>query len=558
MRMHIRCLLLGSLFGLPSFLSGQVLAKRFHQVGDNQIEIRAASNNPEYVYSATITQGRRSYEVRMKGKEVKGDIRLPKAKELVYTNAWLIPNQGLKADAMVLLPDWGLVGYAIEHRASDSSSGLTHYGNVQWRIDPATGTFEECALDEIVVFHPYDFILAERVLFIKKQATENIRKPGHQADGFMYASNKKTEEWPGMEVMTNPKKLIREPIIFIKRFIYYRDAYLVIGQKRGGFLCKTMVFDQKLQAKKSYFPSLVVYKGFAKVPYKIGHYLGNDVVARYRKGTWQAPDELFEWAILVPSQSYEGLYGLLSPDGTVEIPEGSLGLSPMLTTEQVAGIKDSTYLLSHFFVVSYPGTEDQLHFGIAGPDGKVSQGSLEKPAWESWFMQTSEVLQAQVKYSVYHSDLIVAKQANGLWQGFLPAQYFFTSAKDATAPFYPKAVGKPDTDPAQALANTEEQILMWDSISGVKQAANQARIRAEGEKWAKLRAARQDSLHQVSLRNQPPPPQRAPISIRSNWEGFTYTSQTTARFNQTVQTSSGNNSMREYNRYLNAKIYRRW
>jgi hypothetical protein len=558
MRNNLRFLLLGVSLYTTSLANAQSIIKRQHQIGETHVEVRCSAADASYVYSVQLDHGKRNYQIRLKGKEVQGDIKLPKWRDLVFNGTWVIPNKGMKADGLVLLPDWGLLGYSLEHTATDSSQGLTRYGNVKWRIDLASGQFEECPLDEIVIYKPYDYVLAERVLYIKKQATEDLRKPGDLADGFFYVGNKKAEQWNGMEIMGVPKLLQFSTPISIKRFINYRDAFMVIGQKKGGYLCRSMVFDQSLQNINNYFPSLVVFQSYAHVPYKMGNLLGNDMISRYRKGIMHRPDELFSRLILVPSQSFEGLYGVLSSDGKVEIPDGSLGLAPILTTEKVANTKDSSYLLAHFFVVPYPGAEDSLHFGIAGPDGKPSHGSPSQAVWKSWFIQESELLSKQVQHSNYHSDIIVAQGVDGKWQGYLPARYGSSSDQHSKTPYFPRPIGTPDPDPAKAIASTEDLVLRWDSLAGVKIAANKARIKAEADKWRRIRAARQDSLHQVWLRNQPPPAPRAPISIGSQWEGFTYTAQTTARYNQSVRSSTSNMSMRAYNSHLNAKIYRTW
>ena len=100
--------------------------------------------------------------------------------------------------------------------------------------------------------------------------------------------------------------------------------------------------------------------------------------------------------------------------------------------------------------------------------------------------------------------------------------------------------------------------MRLDSIVGKRNEAIAAANAAASRQRQLEQAAKRKAEHEEWLRTRPVPPTGGGGRFTSQWKGFTYTPQTTARYNQTVQQLSFNNRMREYNAYLNAKIYRSW
>ncbi|MDV7392512.1 hypothetical protein RZS08_14195, partial [Arthrospira platensis SPKY1] len=150
-------------------------------------------------------------------------------------------------------------------------------------------------------------------------------------------------------------------------------------------------------------------------------------------------------------------------------------------------------------------------------------------------------------------ELLVAKLPNGQWQGYLASRYGYNWTNENLNYYFPTPVGQPHEDQALAIFDTETQLVRRDSMIGKRNEAIAAQNEAAARRRMEEQAAKRKAEHEEWLRTRPVP-YRAPINIGSTWQGFTYTSQTTARYNQAAQQSSYNNRMREYNAYLNAKI----
>jgi hypothetical protein len=113
-----------------------------HQIGDTRVEVRYwfGTTKPIFVYLHT---GKRSYEVKqaggLGGTQVRGDMVFPKRNnplygKLTYSGSLQKKSNvsdkpvGLRADAILLVPNEGLVGYTLTHTAKDSVLGDTQDG----------------------------------------------------------------------------------------------------------------------------------------------------------------------------------------------------------------------------------------------------------------------------------------------------------------------------------------------------------------------------------------------------------------------------------------------
>lgn len=72
MRNKLCFLLLGVPLSSTPLLLGQSIIKRQYQIGETQVEVRCSAADASYVYSVQLDHGKRSYQIRMKGKEVQG------------------------------------------------------------------------------------------------------------------------------------------------------------------------------------------------------------------------------------------------------------------------------------------------------------------------------------------------------------------------------------------------------------------------------------------------------------------------------------------------------
>jgi hypothetical protein len=541
-----------------------------YQIGTTRVEVRYWSGTRKPVF-VDLMEGKRTYQLSMNGREVRGDLVLPKRRDPLYgrltgsgslllkSNASTTPV-GLKADAIKLVPNEGLVGYTLTHTIQDSLRGDTQYGFIRWRLDLATGEVSEVLTDEVVVVAPREFVLAESFLYVRQGPIKGQAGEADQVYGYLFENDRLSRQWEHLAVMSIPRGTTSGwEYQEVKRYVRHQGAYMQIAAQRDGATCEVLVFDRMLKDPRTYFPALLVYQNHERMP-DWNFRPGRDLIADYREGKGFTPDKLFQRMVLVPSPDIAGLYGVLQPDGSVLYPEGSLGLAPMLTREQVAGApRDSTYLLVHYFVVAYPGEGDQMSFAVAGPDGKLSYGSAESPVWSEWLIYQSEAVAENNSFSHVHDDLLVGKLPDGHWQCYLASRYLTGWQNYEMLNYYrPTPVGEVNEDPALAISSAEVYLLRIDSLMGKRQEEVAARFQADFRRRQAEQAARRNAEHEEWLRNRPSPPVGGGGRFTSQWQGFTYTSQTTARYNQAAQQSSFNNRMREYNSYLNARIYRRW
>lgn len=552
--------------------AAQLPPDRAYQAGDARVEIRNWYGTQK-TYTVDLIVGKRSYQLKkaggLGGTEVRGSLELPKRNDplygkLTYSASLVLKSNvstepvGLRADAILLVPNEGLVGYTLTHTAKDSVLGDTQYGFIRWRLDLATGLISEVLTDEVVVVAPRDFVMAEIFLYVRQGPMKGQSgKPG-QVHGYLFENNQLSRQWEHLAVMSVPRGTASGfDYKEVKRYVRYDGPYMQIAAQRDGATCEVLVFDRKLKNPRTYFPALVVFQNHARMP-DWNFRPGRDLIADYRRGRGYTPDQLFQRMVLVPGPDIAGLYGILQRDGTVVYPEGSLGLAPVLTTEQVAGApKDSTYLLAHYFVVAFPGEGDQISFAVAGPDGKLSAGSAEKPVWTEWLIYQSEVVAENNKASHVHPELLVARLPDGKWQGYLASRYGHNWTNENLNYFYPTPVGMPNEDQALAIFDTETLLVRRDSVIGKRNEAIAAQNAALARIRLEQQAARRKAEHEEWLRTRPAPPTGGGGRYTSQWQGFTYTPQTTARYNQTFQPSY-EQRMRQYNAYLNAKIYRTW
>jgi len=551
--------------------------KEVVQIGETNVETLTYTSTNS-VSKVTITNGKRVYEVdrgRFGDMKIEGSIVFPKKNDPVtsklnYTGSLETKPYGdkvtgLRADFIQVLPDFGVVGVKLpinsterdQYKRGDIEIAL---GVVAWQLDPATGEVKQVDSDELVVYGPYNRVFAKRLLYFKKEGTIAGSDAPERTHGYFFEDGKLAKEWNNLSVMAPPRSLgFKKPEV--PRFYRYLDGYVQLAEKKMGEAYEVVVFDNQLQEKNTYFPSVLVYRNYDKMPSSTTFGPGHKLVADYRTGKGLGVDKLFHRMVLVPSQDIEGLYGVLQADGTVDIPLGSLGLSPIITEEIDAGSKTGeTYLLSHFFLVAYPGGDDgKMQYAVANPEGKLSFSSADEPIWTEFMIYESEVIKANNGSIYVHPELLVARLTDGKWQSYLVSRYSSNafSRYENLKFYFPTPLGSSEESEHEAISSAEQILVSLNTSTEKYNAEALARYRAESKiRWEQHQAEMARRRAELAKTHPLPQPIRANAYSPSTWQGFTYTSQTTSRYNQSVNQSNYNNSMRQYNNYLNSRIYR--
>lgn len=530
------------------------------------------------INKVTLTNGKRVYEVgrgQFGDVKIEGSIALPKnndpaAGKLSYTGSfegkpYSNKRIGLRADFIQVIPGLGVVGVKLPNNSSEKEQykkGEINIalGVVVWQLDPASGAVKPVESDELVIYGPFHRVFAKRLLYFKKGPLRAGQGASEQTHGYFFEDNKLVREWGNLSIMAPPRSLgFKKPEA--PRYYRYLDGYVQLAEKKMGEAYEVVVFDNQLQEKKTYFPSLLVYRNYDKMPGSTNFGPGYQLVADYRRGKGVGVDKLFHRQVLVPSQDFEGLYGVLQADGTVEFPEGSLGLSPVITEEVDAGSKTGeTYLLSHFFLVAYPGENDgKMNYAVAGPEGNLSFGSAEDPVWTEFTIYESKVIKENNGSIYVHPELLVARLPGGNWQCYLVSRYNSNSFNryENLGFYFPTPLGNPEKAEHEAISSAEQILVSLNSATEKYNAEALARYQAESKiRWEQYYAEMERRRAEQAKAYPLPQPSRGGAYTPSSWQGFTYTSGTTSRYNQAVYQSNQKEQMRLYNNYLNSRIYR--
>lgn len=530
-------------------------------------------------YKAYLTNHNKSFTVNRSdygGMKVEGDIQFPKNDSPVSTKlrekGGFQPKSnvsskiiGLRADFIQFVPTIGLVG--IKYTLSFSDIELykkkqldVAQGEIIWHLNVASGEVTLRPEDEILIREPYQHVYAQQLLYIgKNNTTENKGT----MSGYLFTNTELVGEWHRLSIMGSPRT-DRTKQIDIKRYYLYWKGYVQLAAQKEGKTYEVVVIDPHLKLKTSFYPALLVYRNYNLMPKHNGE-SGQKLVKDYRTGNFRSPDMLFHRQVLVPSASIDGLYGVLQADGTVDIPEGSLGLSPILTEEKEAKSKtDATYLLNHFFMVAYPGGDDgKMNYAVADPSGKLSYGTFEKPVWKDFSVYISDVIEENNENIYVHRELVLAQLADGKWQCYLASRYHLSNFQryETLGYYFPTPIGQSATTQLDAILSAERGLTALDTRVGIynenARKEHEARMKRD---WDKMQAAlaikrREEAEKWAATRPQPQSSNQGSSLFKSEWKGFSYTPETTRRFNQTVNQSNYNNAMKQYNSYLNSKIY---
>ncbi len=530
-------------------------------------------------YSTTITDGTNTYTVTASsfgGIKVEGDVKFPKKNTPVHAKIFekngFEPKSnvnskgiGLRADLIQFLPNVGLVGIKYTMSQTDVDKFKKKelqiaQGEVSWRLNTTSGEVALFPDDEVLIREPYQHILAKQLLYVGRNQTPE--KKGTMS-GYLYEDAKLKEQWDKLSIMGSPRTDWRKQID-IKRYYRYGNGYIQLAIQKEGKTHEVVVLDAQLKRIKTYYPALIVYRNYNLMPSHNGE-SGLKLVKDYRTGNFRSPDKVFHRQVLVPSESIEGLYGVLQADGTIEIPQGSLGLTPILTEEKEANSKtNATYLLNHFFMVAFPGGSDgKMNYAVADPEGKLSFGSYEKPVWKDFFVHLSDAIEENNDNIYVHRELIVAQLADGKWQCYLASRYHLSKFQryETLGYYFPTPIGQSALSQVEAIISAEQGLIALDTRVGIYN----EKVRKEHEErmkrdWDKMQAAlaikrREEAERWAASRPQPQASSQGSNLFKSDWQGFSYTPETTRRYNQSVNQSNYNNAMKQYNSYLNSKIY---
>lgn len=530
-------------------------------------------------YITTMTDGNKTYTVTSSGYggiKVEGDVEFPKKNtpvhsKIVEKNGFETKSNvnskiiGLRADLVQYIPNVGLVGIKFTMPPTEVDKFKKKQlevaqGEVSWQLNTATGEVAIFPEDEVLIREPYQHVFARQLLYIGHN--NNADKKGTKS-GYLYKDTQLVGQWDKLSIMGAPRTDWTKKMD-IKRYYRLWNGFVQLAAQKEGKTFEVVVLDPQLKQKNTYYPALIVYRNYDLMPIHNGD-SGFKLVKDYRTGNFRSPDMVFHRQVLVPSASIDGLYGVLQADGTVEIPEGSLGLTPILTEEKEANSKTgATYLLNHFFMVAYPGGSDgKMNYAVANPEGKLSFGSYEKPVWKDFFVHLSDAIEENNDNIYVHRELIVAQLADGKWQCYLASRYHIGKFQryETLGYYFPTPIGQSALSQVDAIISAEQGLIALDTRVGIYN----EKVRKEHEErmkrdWDKMQAAlaikrREEAEKWAASRPQPQSYTQGSNLFKSDWQGFSYTPETTSRYNQTVNQSNYNNAMKQYNSYLNSKIY---
>lgn len=564
-------------FNFNFFTAQSNPAKIERQIGNNKITgLNSVYNNSPF--KTDIINGKKNYSVNrsnFSGVRVEGDIKFPKkgpAHERIKFIGGFEPKSnvnnttiGLRADFIQLIPEIGLVGIKIPNSSNNKKpkEGDLIIGNVFWQLDLNTGEVKAIEEDQIIMINPKYYIFSDRLIHLSQISHEGVVKNNKRSFGYYYEDSALKTKWDNLAPMSVHRGFNANPNEYDKSYYRRLNNNIQIAEQREGESFEINIFDNQLQLVNNYYPALLLYRNYEKMPSVGIGASGKELIANYRSGKGKSPDWLFHRIILVPSQEIEGLYGILEPDGKVNIPEGSLGLSPIFTEEKNAEQPSETYLLTHFFVVAYPAdNHGNIKYAIANPEGKLSFGSEEKPVWKNFEIYHSQTIAENNKHTFVHPELVVAELNDGNWQTYLASRYQNNAFRyESLNYFFPSPIGNSAKTPLEAVASAEEALVRMDDLTGKYKekamAEYKERLKRDWEKQqAQMAIKRKEEAEKY--RNTPAPTRTESTLFKSDWKGFSYTPETTRRYNQTVNQSNYNNSMKSYNNYLNNRIYRKY
>ena len=558
------------------------LKKETVQFGDTTIEtvIYTTDNT---ISKVTVTHGKRSYTTEQlynhtRKFAISGDIDFPSKNsteaQVLHSNSCFKTRDysgkivGLQADLIQFVPGVGLVGLNLPNNSEEQD--MLYKGKLDmiagaspWILDPATGKITVTPNNDMIAYSPYHRLFAKRIIYIKEQVADGSPESTKTMLGYYFENTQLQKEWSNLSVIGLPRYTgyNKPPAL---RYYRYLDGFVQLADLIKGDAHEISVFNNQLQLVNTYFPALVMYSNWDEMPDTNWLGKGDFLTKNYRNGLGIRPDQLFRHLVLIPNNNMEGLYGVLETDGTVSIPEDSFGLIPIITQEKYPNSKKGdTYLLNQFFLVAFPDeTNTDLDFGVAGPDGKLSFGSAKDPVWDEFFIYDSDTIRNNNSKILVHPELLVARIKGGDWHCYLASRYkgvAGVSGSHSSYSFYfPTPYGIPGDTPEEAITSAEVWLTNLNNTAEQKAIERQAQLRAEGEYWRKKILEKQQREYEEWLKKNPPPaPYRGGNgTFQSKWQGFTYTAETTRRFNQTVNQSNYNNAMRQYNNYLNNRIYR--
>ncbi|MDQ8182252.1 hypothetical protein [Pelagicoccus sp. SDUM812005] len=482
----------------------------------------------------------------------------------------------LFAERVAYVPGLGLVGYLVLEmpiqergiqRPTREASLYDQRGNIVWIVPENDRQLAPVAPGEFVHLAGVheNGLTADRVLFISprelstsKGKTEFVLpEKTAKMNAYLFEGPALQRSWldlAGIERQRADHLHGNKAGEHDYRALKTADGHIILALAEGEYHRVTRL-SPDLAEQEQFFPTLIAYAAPTH-PLAVLNYQNRDLRI-----------ETLEKVMLVPSDDVPGLFGILRPSGQIFIPDGSLGFVPIITREFHRPGRSSLsvpFTMVHSHAVAYP-EEEGIVWSYAGPTGALANSPAR---WQEWrFVEHPDIGRFN-RYTRVHPKLLVARlEGSDTWQAYIFSRYGIRWG-DGLGPA-PQQVAQPVGNSAEsleaAIVNAEDFLRDLNSRLGKEKIVRDERLRADRERFLREQHEKAERAFaewarenpELAAKVRPPPPgPRAPI-FRNDWQGFTYTAETTRRFEQSVRQSAEREQMRAFLNQLNYQVHSR-
>jgi hypothetical protein len=468
------------------------------------------------------------------------------------------------------VPGMGLVGWYDNERDS------THerYGNITWILRAADGFLERemglksfgfiyrrGSLSNPLVADTTLILLGMKLTHFPYIDQKNSKKnsmiktwlehdyAGGTAGVYLFHGTKLFRKWDGLADLANG--LTRT--LFIRQG---KEGFIQFGHwtaDSSSINLYTLYPDWK---RVDTTREVMMLHASRSTPKQDDFYTWNGSIERSRQRRILAPEHYIHH-LVVPHPVVQDWFVLLNNDGSMYLPEQALGLVPV-GSRKTAGLEYNSrrkkeFTLVEGFVVAYqPKENEPIWWGWSDGELKTATG----PIWKEWYVHEA------LGIPLVDPKLLVARQKNNLWQAYTLPSYntSFYSSGSAYQFLNPTTFDVPNTFKGriQPSGNPGEAILKAELA--VKKMAEeiQNNVKAAWNEYLAIKAKQDKEMQELNAKYAAQQQANKPTGVYrpSTWQGFTYTPQTTARYNQAVNSSEAKMKMQQFKQQLNAKIKR--
>lgn len=256
-------------------------------------------------------------------------------------------------------------------------------------------------------------------------------------------------------------------------------------------------------------------------------FVGRASIGNYAFERTDVPPVAMKAVLLAPIPGAEGWYGVLQPDGSLQVPGGGIGLKP-LTRERTQPVK---YTLAYGYLVAYR-VQGAIRYGWASPQLTVNTG----PVWRKALLVDSERLAEPSSMNV-DPRLLLVQLDTGAWQAIAEPKVHVAESTflepNTFSGFLPPA-GTPERAAELAEAVVIQLGNALADRNFARQSSTLAHMRAERQADAERRRIEQARREEVwkavmdglvqgvgALKVEPLKPTRKPSALGAEyyWEG---------------------------------------